>query len=475
MNEDDLIQAITEDDVIRMAGLLPLLMHADGGVGFGVKGLDGRYRLANPMLERLLGQHPGQLAGKSESELLPPNLLAPLLRSDQRILAGAATASEEVDLPDDGHYLWLRLPILGPDRRLRSIASVIFEHSPRAPRQPAAAVQQTLDSLQQANRELQRTVVELEQVASTDKLTGAWNRRRLEECVRSELGRFERYQHPLSLLILDIDFFKAINDRHGHGTGDQVLQSLTRRLQGGLRATDALARWGGEEFVVLCPDTNRATAATLAERLREQIAQASFADVDRLTISIGVAECRAGETWDEWFQRADEALYRAKAAGRNQVQLAPEAALPADAGDYLVANFVQLVWRSAYECGDEAIDRGHRLLFSDANELLAAILSGQAAERVNTMVDRLLTDVLEHFHDEETVFVAAGYPRAEEHIAMHRDLVSQSLKMAAAFRAGTQGVGDVFKYLAHDVITRHLLSEDRKFFDHLRRQRPLGA
>lgn len=207
-----------------------------------------------------------------------------------------------------------------------------------------------------------------------------------------------------------------------------------------------------------------------ANRSRKRVA-----DVDRLTISIGVAECRAGETWDEWFQRADEALYRAKAAGRNQVQLAPEAALPADAGDYLVANFVQLVWRSAYECGDEAIDRGHRLLFSDANELLAAILSGQAAERVNTMVDRLLTDVLEHFHDEETVFVAAGYPRAEEHIAMHRDLVSQSLKMAAAFRAGTQGVGDVFKFLAHDVITRHLLSEDRKFFDHLRRQRPLGA
>ncbi|HRD93850.1 MAG TPA: diguanylate cyclase [Accumulibacter sp.] len=476
MNEDDLIQTTLADDgVIQMAGLLPLLMHVGGGVGFGVKGLDGRYRLANPVMERLLCHDGGTLAGRSESELLPAALQAPLERCDQRILSGAAVASEELDLPLDGHpghYLWLKLPVLGADQKLQSIVSLVYESPPQ---QASRTVQQTLDSLRQANQELQRAVVELEQVASTDKLTGAWNRRRLEECVGSEMGRFERYQHPLSLLIVDIDFFKAINDRYGHGCGDLVLQSLTGQLQGMLRGTDSLARWGGEEFVVLCPDTNRATAATLAERLRARIAEARFPEVGQLTVSVGVAECGAGETWAEWFQRADQALYSAKAGGRNQVQLAPEARGAGDASENFAANFVQLIWRSAYECGDEAIDRGHRLLFADANELLSAILSGQAPELVNPMVDRLLGDLLEHFRAEETVFVAAGYPGATQHIAEHRELVARALATAAAFRAGTQGVGDVFKLLAHDVITRHLLNSDRQFFDHLRRHRSTAA
>jgi len=468
MSDEALTRALADGGVIRMAGLLSLLMPASAGVGFGVKGLDGRYRLANREMERLLCQGATRLAGRSESDVLPARLLAQLARCDQRIIDGALAAYEEVELPVGCRIrqcLWLKLPVLGADQELQSIASIIHEVTP-SPEIPA--MQQTLDRLRQANQELQRTVVELEQVAGTDKLTGAWNRRRIEECVRSEMDRLNRYDQPLSLLVVDIDHFKAINDQHGHGAGDQVLQAVTALLQSRLRGTDALARWGGEEFVVVCPNTGRSTAALLAERLRGQIASADFPLIGQLTVSIGAAECSPGDTWEEWFQRADEALYRAKTGGRNQVQIAPEKTPTADTQEYVVANFVQLVWHSAYECGNELVDRGHRQLFADANELLSAILGEREASRVDTIVDTLTADVLQHFADEEAVIRAAGYPGAAEHVVLHRQLVTQARRLLDDYRAGKQGVGDVFQFLAYDVVTRHMLGADREFFPFVR-------
>ena len=470
MIEDDLLHDATKDGVVPMAGLLAVLMNSGCAVGFGVKALDGSYRVANQTLEQLLSQGSRAVLGKSDSELLPVEVLTALARADQRVLAGATAAAEEIELAVDARrarYLWLELPVLDQDRMLQAIASLVYACSPQ---QAPDSLLQTLDRLQQANQELQQTVAELEQLASTDKLTGLWNRRRLEDCVRREMERFERYQHPLSLLLFDIDCFKAINDRYGHASGDEVLQRVTALLQGGLRGADSLARWGGEEFVILCPDTNLATARRLAERLRAQVGKARFPQVGQLTVSVGVAECDAGESWGEWFQRADEALYRAKAQGRNQVQLAPGADRPLGTGEGAAANFVQLVWRSAYECGNETIDGGHRQLFSNANDLLAAILSARSADEVNALVDRLLADVRQHFAEEEAIFVAAGFPGAAAHVAMHRQLIAQSISMGESYRAGKQGLGEVFQFLAHDVVTKHLLGADRKFFDHLQRK-----
>jgi len=190
--------------------------------------------------------------------------------------------------------------------------------------------------------------------------------------------------------------------------------------------------------------------------------------IGQLTVSIGAAECSPGDTWEEWFQRADEALYRAKTGGRNQVQIAPEKTPTADTQEYVVANFVQLVWHSAYECGNELVDRGHRQLFADANELLSAILGEREASRVDTIVDTLTADVLQHFADEEAVIRAAGYPGAAEHVVLHRQLVTQARRLLDDYRAGKQGVGDVFQFLAYDVVTRHMLGADREFFPFVR-------
>ena len=142
------------------------------------------------------------------------------------------------------------------------------------------------------------------------------------KAVAGELARARRYEEPLAVVMFDIDHFKAVNDRHGHLVGDQVLIELALRLRGHLRTTDVLARWGGEEFVVLLPHGTVQAAARLTEKLRLATLAQPFPSAGTLTLSLGVAGYQPDETLDRWFTRADNALYAAKAAGRDRVVIA---------------------------------------------------------------------------------------------------------------------------------------------------------
>jgi len=163
---------------------------------------------------------------------------------------------------------------------------------------------------------------ELERRASTDPLTGLYNRQRMEEFLTAELSRLRRYGGEATLLLLDIDHFKEVNDRHGHHAGDQVLRELTSLLRGRSREADVLARWGGEEFVVLAPETFAAEGEALAGKLCEAVAQHSFPVIDHLTVSMGMVVLQPGDGVTEVMRRADQALYTAKDAGRNRLEMA---------------------------------------------------------------------------------------------------------------------------------------------------------
>jgi diguanylate cyclase (GGDEF)-like protein/hemerythrin-like metal-binding protein len=323
------------------------------------------------------------------------------------------------------------------------------------------------EEMRKTNETMQSELGELDRQASTDKLTGAWNRRRLEEAVRGEMDRLARYSHALCMLVVDIDHFKQINDTHGHTAGDQVLIELSQMLRGALRITDSLTRWGGEEFVVLCPNTALSTASLLADRLRRKLAAHEFPGVGRVTVSIGVAECHNGEAWDIWFQRADAALYQAKAGGRNQVQVAPNAADHISAGESRLANFVQLVWHPAYESGNDTIDGEHRRLFEGANTLLSAILAERPRDEIGQRIDALIRETAAHFGHEEGILAAAAYPQLLEHAAAHRHLVSRANELLAHFQADTLEIGELFQFVAHEVVAKHLLAADREFFPFL--------
>jgi diguanylate cyclase (GGDEF)-like protein len=177
---------------------------------------------------------------------------------------------------------------------------------------------------ERAYQELQESQAHIQQMMMTDSLTGIPNRRHLEERFQEEILRLERYGESLSVMMTDVDFFKTINDRYGHGVGDEVLKAFAERLQGSLRATDFLARYGGEEFVALLPATDLDAALIMAERIRKEIKASRIEGHDiRLTSSFGVAQVRTGETPDEAMARADRAMYEAKHRGRDQVSAAP--------------------------------------------------------------------------------------------------------------------------------------------------------
>ena len=467
MDNSDLINDIADEQIIRASGLLSLLMPQASGVGIGVKGLDGLYQLVNKAMESLFGKTEGQITGATDADLFPPDIAARLDQADQQIIDGAGAVRLEVDFSVNDvalRCLWLKFPVLGSDGKVLSIGAVVIDVSRQ---ESVAELRRSLEKLQETNQELQKAMQLLDRLASTDKLTGTWNRRRLEDSVINEMDRLKRYDHPVSLLVIDIDFFKKVNDLHGHGVGDNVLAELANVVNSTLRATDSLTRWGGEEFIVLCPNTTLSTVSMLAERLREKIARTPFPGVGQITVSVGVAELISGETWEQWFQRADAALYRAKACGRDQVQVAPETPRRAGMGENVSANFLQLSWHTAYECGNQLIDDQHRTLFGDANKLLAAILSGLPKDEVACLIDVLVGDVVQHFKDEEAAIAAAGFPGTADHAVIHRDLVDQAVILVNRFNDDTLIIGELVQFLAHDVIARHMLGADREFFPYL--------
>ncbi|PTT90572.1 GGDEF domain-containing protein [Pelomonas sp. HMWF004] len=175
--------------------------------------------------------------------------------------------------------------------------------------------------LSEQRRELERALVQLQAIATRDELTGLPNRRQMQALMDQELLRSQRNHHDFCIAVLDLDLFKHINDDHGHAAGDALLCAFAHTAQAALRATDVLARWGGEEFLVLLPDTATPPAIAGMERLREQIAamQVAFGDATlQITVSIGLTTHRPGDTLAQTLERADTLLYRAKSEGRNR-------------------------------------------------------------------------------------------------------------------------------------------------------------
>jgi len=180
--------------------------------------------------------------------------------------------------------------------------------------------------LEAAVRELDEKNQALEVTTRTERLTGLGNRRRVEEALQTEVLRARRYGKPFSIILLDIDHFKAINDNFGHQAGDNVLIAIAGLLTRTARETDVVGRWGGEEFLLVCPETEIAVVAALAERLRTEFTTTDFPLVGQVTSSFGVAAFVQGDSWKTLVERADEALYRAKDNGRNCVEVAGDQA-----------------------------------------------------------------------------------------------------------------------------------------------------
>jgi diguanylate cyclase (GGDEF)-like protein len=170
----------------------------------------------------------------------------------------------------------------------------------------------------------------MQDLAMQDSLTGLFNRRAFAASMRRARSRHTRRQTPVSMVMLDLDHFKAVNDRWGHDMGDEVLVKVARILTDTMRRTDDVFRWGGEEFVILMEETGADQAGMVADRLRSLIEDANILKDHPVTASFGVAQLMPGEDDTEFFNRADAALYDAKDMGRNRVVIRKRPKRPSD-------------------------------------------------------------------------------------------------------------------------------------------------
>ena len=183
------------------------------------------------------------------------------------------------------------------------------------------------DELIQKNSQLEGVLLKVETLAITDSLTELFNRRHFGNTIEKEFNRTIRYQSPTSCLMIDIDYFKKINDEYGHRAGDLVLKEIAKIIKSCIREIDTVARWGGEEFIVLLPETKQENALQSAKRILEAISNHQFSGIPgKITVSIGLASVPEAsiDTADKLIHTSDLALYEAKDKGRNRIEVAQE-------------------------------------------------------------------------------------------------------------------------------------------------------
>lgn len=168
-------------------------------------------------------------------------------------------------------------------------------------------------------KELEETLEITRRLSITDKLTGIYNRLHIDQFLEQEIQRSHRYGNALSIALIDIDDFKEVNDTYGHVIGDEVLVQCVLTISPMIRKTDVFGRWGGEEFLVICPETDLKSALEVAEAIRSKIEISSFKEVGNKTVSIGVTSYVPADTISTMIIRADTALYDAKNMGKNKV------------------------------------------------------------------------------------------------------------------------------------------------------------
>jgi diguanylate cyclase (GGDEF)-like protein len=242
-----------------------------------------------------------------------------ILLTGQSDLTGVKRAINQANL-----YRFLEKPFLNEDIVLTvrgAVRAYFQERDLMRQNEELRRLNAELESIVEARtRELLEKNRELEVLSVTDRLTGLFNRRKLDEVLEEELIRCRRYDVEFAVIIMDIDHFKHVNDTWGHPAGDGVLQGMAQILRESTRDADALARFGGEEFVIVCRHSSLEGCMETAERIRAAVAAHRFGDIGQVTASFGAAACCAGDTAASLLERADAALYRAKAAGRNRVE-----------------------------------------------------------------------------------------------------------------------------------------------------------
>jgi diguanylate cyclase (GGDEF)-like protein/PAS domain S-box-containing protein len=300
------------------------------GQGLTVTDSNGRFEFVNPAYARLFGYEPIDLIGKEPKDVTALDDRMTLEMQRKHRMVGNTTTYESRLRRADGsiaHVLITGVP-RGSEGQYEGSIAVITDLTEQ--KRIEEELRQAKDLLELANLKLEQSLLREQELSHTDDLTGVNNRRHLFELAELEFAVAVRYKRPLAVMLFDIDHFKKVNDTFGHAVGDEVLKHITQIARSELRKADVIGRYGGEEFIILLPMTNSQQAYLLAERIRTKVKKLRTTSENgevSTSLSIGIVEMTPAlhsETVGDMFHRADQAMYRAKEAGRNRTVILGE-------------------------------------------------------------------------------------------------------------------------------------------------------
>jgi diguanylate cyclase (GGDEF)-like protein/PAS domain S-box-containing protein len=304
-----------EQELIQKQELLDCILNNIDAYIY-LKDQDNRFLYANPKTEELLQQPLTSMIGKSGEEFLPPNIAKTFVTSDQEVCDNGEKISYETKytLPDGSkrHFWSIKIPMKNESGEVDKIINLSTDVTELANLRHQLQEKLKIESLMRKEKE---------KIAITDPLTGLYNRLKINESIQHEIARARRYRHKLCIILIDIDFFKQVNDQYGHLIGDDILVAFASIIRKHTRKADRVGRWGGEEFIVICPETSINGAITLAKHLQSCIERFEFPKANNQTASFGITEFRPNDSIESLVGRADNALYQAKHRGRNRVEV----------------------------------------------------------------------------------------------------------------------------------------------------------
>ena len=305
-----------------------------------------------------------------------------------------------------------------------------------------------------------RAEKELRVIATTDKLTGLKNRYYLDAEIEKEFQRASRSGQHLAVITFDLDHFKRVNDTFGHDIGDEVLIQTAQTAQSLIRATDAIVRMGGEEFLILLPKTDSREAFYMAEKIREALETKVHPVAGICTASFGVAEMVPGESYSDLYRRADEALYLAKESGRNRVY-------SYESIEGLPTNSVIVEWNPNWNSGNQIIDAQHREILQMSNEIMAMSLHALQSVDAEQKLGLLLQSIHRHTETEEKLMEEIGYPNLEEHQRCHRVLYEEAIQLKEDYENGKVNPAVFFSFVINKILVGHMMESDRRYFPYI--------
>jgi len=427
------------------------------------KDRDGRYLGFNKAYETFFGATKDKLIGKSVFDISPPEL-------------AEIYHAKDSDLIKSGGVQQYESQVRNTQGGLRD---VIFSKAVFADRQGniSGLIGAILDITERKSAEN-----EIQHLAFYDPLTHLPNRRLLNDRLGQTMAANKRSGRYGALLFLDLDNFKPLNDKHGHGVGDLLLVEVARRIGSCVREVDTVSRFGGDEFVVLLGEleVDKAASTAQAEIVAEKIRIALAAPYKLIisengntkgtvehhcTSSIGVEVFLNPEASPEdIIQRADMAMYQAKDDGRNLIRFF-DAQGSGDVRKVNHGTMLRLNWHNSYNSGEPTIDQEHHKLFDLANIVIAsAFTHNKKSKQLDSAIENLIAHVVHHFADEEDILARHHYADLDAHTRAHKVLIEHALQLRDSAAAGNVTIGELVSFLADEIVAQHMLKMDREYY-----------